>query len=96
MAHTHAHSCRLTALSPSQIFEELPIRFHNPHLIQGLMLDMTDGQSASTGGPSLALSLRSSAARGVGAGGAAGHAGEALLLLLLLLFFSAYQHGIGI
>ena len=28
------------ALSPSQIFEELPIRVHNSHLVQALLLDL--------------------------------------------------------
>jgi hypothetical protein len=48
-------TCSFAALSPSQIFEELPIRVHNAHLVQMLLLDLL-GETPIAPVPSASMS----------------------------------------
>jgi hypothetical protein len=58
-----------TKLAPSAVFEELPLRVRNPHLIQAWLADMIESKSLSGLGP-LGVALPGGARGAQGVGGA--------------------------
>jgi translation initiation factor 3 subunit H len=68
----------LSSLAPSSVFEELPVRLRNPHLVQALLVNLLDGGVAATSAaPQAGAPAAAGRARAGGASASWGAAGLA-------------------